>query len=169
MLFVGTVAVTVAIYFLTTPGGLSARRPAQFIEGSSALEDVKEFKRKVISTLKIEKTSAVAAKITVNLPAEICQQYQSFEIVLEAEGVALNGEPIRISKTKNCSDLDPETLEVTWQVALSDQPPLLDVQIQTWNIKSLSFGPQPGVNPIKITGYEFIYVLGSPPAVHFNP
>ncbi len=169
ILFLATFVATVGIYCLLAPNDLSNRKPAQFNKVSSSLENMKEFKRKVISTLKLEKLSGGEAQITMTLPAEVCQQYQRFDLNLEAEGIALNGEPVQIIKSKSCTDLDTETLEMSWQVSLKDQPALVDVMVETWNIKALSFIPQASQKPLRITGYEFIYVLGAPASVQLRP
>ncbi len=163
--FLATFVATVGIYCLIAPNDLSNRKPAQFDTGSTGLGNLKEFKQKVISTVKIEKLSKSHAQIKINLPAEVCQYFQRFELTLEAEGIALNGDPVQITKAKTCTDLDTETLEISWQISLKDQPALVDVQVETWNIKSLAFVPQKDQKLLRISGYEFIYVLGAPASV----
>lgn len=167
--FISAFVATVGIYCLLSPTDLSNRKPAQFSSGSSGLENIKEFKKKVISTLNIKKLSDGEAQITMTLPAELCQQYQRFDLSLEAEGIALNGEPVQITKSKTCTDLDSETLEMSWQVSLKDQPALVDVPVKNWNIKALLFVPQRDQKPLRITGYEFIYVLGVPASIQLKP
>ena len=169
ILFLGAVAVTVAIYFLTTPMEGTHRRPAQVNESSVDFEDVKEFKRKIISTLKIEKRSSSESFVKIILPAEVCQKFQRFDLVLEAEGVALNGEPLQITESKTCLDLDSETLEMKWLISSKDQPQLVDTVVEVWNLKGLAFVPRGNQPPLRITGYEFIYVLGAPPSVQLKP
>lgn len=167
--FITAFIVTVGIYCLLAPNDLSHRKPAEFNSGSSGLDNIKEFKKKIISTLKIEKLVDGEAQIKMNLPAELCQHYQRFDLSLEADGIALNGEPVQIIKSKTCLDLDSETLEMSWQVSLKDQPALVDVMVETWNIKALSFIPQRDQKPLRITGYEFIYVLGVPASIQLKP
>lgn len=165
ILFFGTILVTLSIYFLTTPSSLSGRNPAQFENSATDFENIKQLKQQIISTLKISKKSNDEFEVSISLPSDICQHYQNFVLTLEAEGVAINGEPLEVIKTKTCSDLNTENLSMTWPVGRPDQPALLDQPIRIWNIKSLFLKPNSEAKPIRISSYEIIFVLGAPASI----
>jgi hypothetical protein len=165
--FVAAVIITV-LTFLTVGPRNEARRPSQFIGSQSSVDDIKEFKRQVISSLQIQSVSADDTAVSMLLPAEICQHYKQFELTVEAEGLAVDGNPVRMTVSKDCLDLNAQTLRLIWHVRPRDLPPAMDIPVKTWNIKALTFIPQSEEQPIRITGYEFIFVLGSPAAIEFK-
>ncbi|MEZ0390844.1 MAG: hypothetical protein ACAH59_01420 [Pseudobdellovibrionaceae bacterium] len=143
------------------------RQPAQFASEMPQAQ-FKEFKRHVIQTLKIEKISDSQSDISLRLPLEICQSYQKFRLLLEAEGFALNGKPVQVSLEKTCLDLDPQSFEIHWHFSQNQQSELLDEPVKTWVLKGLQFVDSDGSVQQRITGYEFISVWTSPPEIHFG-
>lgn len=143
------------------------RWPAQFQKTSSA-KDLKAFKRQLIQNLVVQKQSPRKTAIRVSIPDDICLEYQKFELVVEAEGVAVSGEPVQASITKSCQDLDPQSLEQEWVFSAAQRPENLDPSISKWNLKSLIFHPQQqDTKMIHVKGYEVISVLGAMPSVEF--
>lgn len=158
---ISTLLIVGIFWFATGP----SRKPATFSTEIS-LGNIKDFKKSVIETLEIRKVSESEFSISLLFAPEICQEYQKFSLILQADGIALSGEPVQIELEKSCLDLNPETGEMIWLVNSDQRHPLIDTAIQNWHIKGLII--QSSQKPeIRISGYEFISVLGNPPEVQF--
>jgi hypothetical protein len=165
--------ILILLVFLVAAGGIfyfgtsvNTRKPASMADGAQA-GDIKEFKRGLIKTLIIEQVSASESSVSIKMSPEICNQYQKFELVLVAEGFAINGDPVLMSVERSCLDLNAETGEMLWSIKASEQSPFIEEPISKWQIKALNIqGPQQ--TGISVTGYEFIAVLGTVPTIQFQ-